>query len=310
MDQFQQFFKMSRSERDGFLTLTIILFLFAISPALYFSLRKTEPESYELVTFPTADKTLQKSVEKTLKNERIDPRGKFDPNTLSDDGWAAWGLSEKQTAVIRRYQKNGGTFKRKEDVRKMYVIDDALYARMEPFIEISSTGSSDRSFSIKSQPEYQSNNYNYDRRDRQSKSLITGKNQSIRIDVNSADTTEWKRLKGIGSILATRIVRFRDALGGFHDVQQLQEVYGLDPMLVNSWENQLNLDIAQIKKLSVNKLSTKELQKHPYIGKKQAQHIVNYRNQHGDFRTINDMRKIVTLNSDFFSKIEPYLDFQ
>lgn len=48
------------------------------------------------------------------------------------------------------------------------------------------------------------------------------------IDLNSADTTLLKRVPGIGSSFARRIVKYRDLLGGYYVVEQLQEVYGMD----------------------------------------------------------------------------------
>ena len=48
------------------------------------------------------------------------------------------------------------------------------------------------------------------------------------IDLNSADTTLLKRVPGIGSSFARRIIKYRDLLGGYYVVEQLQEVYGMD----------------------------------------------------------------------------------
>lgn len=48
------------------------------------------------------------------------------------------------------------------------------------------------------------------------------------IDLNTADTTLLKRVPGIGSSFARRIVKYRDLLGGYYVVEQLQEVYGMD----------------------------------------------------------------------------------
>lgn len=48
------------------------------------------------------------------------------------------------------------------------------------------------------------------------------------IDLNTADTTLLKRVPGIGNSFARRIVKYRDLLGGYYVVEQLQEVYGMD----------------------------------------------------------------------------------
>ncbi len=51
--------------------------------------------------------------------------------------------------------------------------------------------------------------------------------ESLRIELNSADTTELKKLRGIGSKLSQRIVKYRTKLGGFSSKEQLKAVYGL-----------------------------------------------------------------------------------
>ncbi len=50
---------------------------------------------------------------------------------------------------------------------------------------------------------------------------------TVRIEINRADTTEWKRLRGIGTVLSARIVKYRTKIGGFKSVEQLQKIYGL-----------------------------------------------------------------------------------
>lgn len=50
---------------------------------------------------------------------------------------------------------------------------------------------------------------------------------TVRVELNSADTTELKRLRGIGSVLSARIVKYRTKLGGFSSVEELKNVYGL-----------------------------------------------------------------------------------
>ena len=48
------------------------------------------------------------------------------------------------------------------------------------------------------------------------------------VELNTADTTILKKVPGIGSTFARRIMKYRELLGGFYDVSQLAEVYGID----------------------------------------------------------------------------------
>lgn len=53
------------------------------------------------------------------------------------------------------------------------------------------------------------------------------------VNLNDADTTTLMLIHGIGPTFASRIVRYRDRLGGFTHKEQLLEVYGFTPELLN-----------------------------------------------------------------------------
>jgi len=60
----------------------------------------------------------------------------FDPNTVSIEDLVRLGLSERQAETIENYRSKGGRFSSKADFKKMYVVSDSLYERLEPFIDI------------------------------------------------------------------------------------------------------------------------------------------------------------------------------
>ena len=60
----------------------------------------------------------------------------FDPNTVSLEDLQRLGLSERQAESIENYRSKGGRFRSKADFRKMYVVSDTLFARLEPYIKI------------------------------------------------------------------------------------------------------------------------------------------------------------------------------
>ena len=60
----------------------------------------------------------------------------FDPNTVSVADLQRLGLSERQAESIENYRSKGGRFRSKEDFRKMYVVSDTLFARLEAYIDI------------------------------------------------------------------------------------------------------------------------------------------------------------------------------
>jgi DNA uptake protein ComE-like DNA-binding protein len=127
--------------------------------------------------------------------------------------------------------------------------------------------------------------------------------------LNKADSATLEALPGIGPILASRIVRYREKLGGFFDPSQLQEVYGISDSLYLFLKARLTLvaDSALLKKIDLNNASLETLGQHPYLRWEKAKHIVRYRQVNGPFRTVSDLEKILTLDSVTRQRFLPYV---
>lgn len=90
-------------------------------------------------------------------------------------------------------------------------------------------------------------------------------NAGLMINLNKADTTELKKLWGIGSTLSRRIIRFRDKLGGFCDTKQLAEIYGLKEETLAAMLPHVHTQGARLRKIQINSASVREMKEHPYI---------------------------------------------
>jgi competence ComEA-like helix-hairpin-helix protein len=126
-------------------------------------------------------------------------------------------------------------------------------------------------------------------------------------DINTTDTTALIALPGIGSKLAYRIINFRDKLGGFHSVDQVGETYGLPDSTFQKIKPYLNINPNAVRKININTATKDELKAHPYIRWQLANAIVEYRNQHGTYKSIDDLRNIVLIDEATLNKIAPYL---
>lgn len=146
-------------------------------------------------------------------------------------------------------------------------------------------------------------------RDRKAKRSDQNKSITL-IELNSADTTALKEIRGIGSVFAKRILKFRDALGGFISKDQLLEVYGIDREKFDQVSTQVLVDTLKLKKLNINTASVDDLNLHPYITKKQAVAIFNSRVKHGDFSKVEEIKNIALLNDSAYLKVVPYLTVQ
>jgi len=128
------------------------------------------------------------------------------------------------------------------------------------------------------------------------------------ITLNETDTTQWKKIPGIGSSYASRIVKYRELLGGYVRVEQLLEVYGMDDERYNRIVPYISSD-ANYRKIKVNEWEFKELLKHPYLNYKQVQAIVNLRRKKGDIVSINELAMLDEFTSEDIYRLEPYLEF-
>jgi len=128
------------------------------------------------------------------------------------------------------------------------------------------------------------------------------------ISLNETDTTRWKMIPGIGSSYASRIVKYRELLGGYVRKEQLMEVYGVDAELYARISPYIEPDSLCVR-LQVNRAEFRELLRHPYLNYKQVQAIVNLRRRKGDLVSLNELAMLDEFTSDDIWRLEPYLAF-
>lgn len=205
----------------------------------------------------------------------------FNPNEASVADLQAHGMPPWLAQRIDNYRHKGGVFRKPEDLQKIYGFPPALYQALSPFIMLPQQALQQPA--KKNTPALQV------------------------IDLNTADTTALMSLKGIGSKRSMRIVKYREWLGGFHSLEQLYEIYGLDSSIVSDLKKQLRLPAhPQVKLIHLNECTIDEL-KHPYLKPYLARAIINYRNAHGAFSNVQELLNIKSLDTDTFNRLVPYL---
>lgn len=132
------------------------------------------------------------------------------------------------------------------------------------------------------------------------------------VELNTADTTLLKQLRGIGSGYAKMIVNYRTKLGGFYSKEQLLEVYRFPPETYAKIEHQLWVDTAYIHKILINQSSIDQLKRHPYIRYFQAKSLYDNRLKMPEqrYNALDDLVEDRDVTSQFIEKIAPYLSFQ
>jgi DNA uptake protein ComE-like DNA-binding protein len=129
------------------------------------------------------------------------------------------------------------------------------------------------------------------------------------VAINAADSAAWEALPGIGPVLAARIVRFRDKLGGFYSITQVAETYGLADSTFKKIQSSLRADSVSLKKVNINKMDEQSLAKHPYIRYKLARLIIRYRSVHGPFSGPEALMNIPLVDDSIYRKLEPYISY-
>ena len=226
----------------------------------------------------------------------------FDPNRATDEEWDRLGLNRRQIQNIRNYQAAGGSFRRKEDLQRLFTISATQYRQLEPYIRIAASapvraGETATPTARTSRPVVE-------------EASTTAEHAILRVELNLADSSLLTQLPGIGPVLAARTLRYRNLIGGFVDVAQLSEVYGVSSELTERLAAQIWADSLLIRKIPVNTANINALARHPYISEQQARGIVNYRRLQNHINNIDELVRNNILEREDADKIRPYLSFE
>lgn len=296
-ESIKSYFTFSKKELNGIILLIALILISLSFPAIYryYSVKPI----YEMEVLDTEIIKFQEEIKRINVNQ-IGKRATkaeyfiFDPNGLDEKSWRKLGLSDRQIKVIYKYETKGGRFYNKEDFKKMYSIGAEQYLKLEPHIRI-----------VKASPQEKENRkvslFNPDPEKKNTKKVL--------IEINSADSAMLTEIRGIGPAFASRIIKYRDRLGGFYKIEQLKEVYGIDSVKYQQIEDQISLNSDQITQININSATFELLKKHPYLSYKQMNAVLQYRRQHGPFKTIDELKKVALLNEEIIRKIEPYILF-
>ena len=131
-----------------------------------------------------------------------------------------------------------------------------------------------------------------------------------RLPFSEADSVVLQIVPGIGALTAGRIIKHRENLGGYIQVDQLHEVFGLKPETIPVIWEYFDFDRVPPRRIEINTFPVEELAKHPYISYQEAKVLVAYRLQHGPYLQLDDLLKVKIYKADWVNKIGPYLDFE
>lgn len=293
------FFYFNKQERNGIFLLCVILGLVILlrlilpvlldgqHPVKNMTLEPEAPvvnEKHEVVQHSNSE-TFEKTEHK--QSERF----VFNPNTLSAEDARALGFPEKLSATLINFRNKGGKFYRAQDLKKLYGMSPKLYAALESYILIPEHKSAFHRDTVYPKQSYPKRVF--------PKSVL---------ELNSADSLAIVYLKGIGPGFTKRILKYRTLLGGFHSVEQLKEVYGMNDSTFTILASQISVDKSQLTKIPINAIDLQSLRKHPYFNFQTAQAIINYRSKHGKL-TEADLLSLGVIPAEKLALILPYMQY-
>ena len=133
----------------------------------------------------------------------------------------------------------------------------------------------------------------------------------VLINLNEADSAMLEALPGIGERLSARIIKYRDRLGGFHDIEQLKEVYGLQDTVLKVLASRVFVPPnSALKKLDINKCGYADFRHHPYMGHAFTKSLVAFRQTHGEIKNGEDLYQLVAVKKEEIDRMKPYFSFE
>jgi competence protein ComEA len=276
LNTISRFFGVSKSESRGLLLLVFFCFLmlcitflqkhpfFSPKPTISIIVTQTEP-----VAKITADEP--KYTEDT-EAEDTQPVNSRELNKIDLDFLLKIGVSRKISFNINKYLEKGGHFKDYQALDKIYNIEptDITLIKKHTFLPQLKNREKEVRENIKEKEQI----------------LVKHANKPQLSDINTIDSAGLTLIKGIGPVLAARIVKYRKKLGGYVTPDQYIEVYGISDFGLVELKKTCVINAASLpQKININGNQFSEIAAHPYFGYKKSKILQNYIKHNGTIKS-------------------------
>ena len=292
-----KFVYLQKSDRHV-ITLLLCVIVAALAVIYFTDSREDESPAMEEVKAPKGSKN--KYPRKSYTYNQGQPRQPelfpFDPNTADSTELLRLGLQPWQVVNIYKYRAAGGVYRKPRDFARLYGLTLKEYRRLEPYIRISEENLPAENYFYKYEPIEERDTVKYP----------VKLQPEERVVLNRADTAQLRKVPGIGSFFARKIVEYRERLGGYYRVQQLLEIEDFPETAVSFF---ISPDGTEFRKMNLNRLSLNELKRHPYIGFYRARAIVDYRRLHGHIESLQQLKLLPDFTPEAIERLEPYVEY-
>lgn len=234
----------------------------------------------------------------------------FDPNMADSITFIQLGLKPWQVRSILNYRRKHGRYREAEDFRKVYQMTDSQYLAIRPYIKIDTTWIYRERMARQAYWDSIHRADSVARAEKYAAQYPPRTKRDTLINLNTADTSDLKLIRGIGSYTARKIVRYRQALGGFYSVDQLRDAeLGLSHPLKDSTLAQLYIEENDVKTIALNYASVGRLAASPYLNYAEAKAIYEYRISRPQrrIRSWDELYRIPGVDSVTITRVRPYL---
>ncbi len=283
-------FKFNKRERSGifFLLLTII-----VLQVIYYTVKYQTPyENGGIVFFDSIQQATIDSLKQVSAQKDSIKIYPFNPNFITDYKGYILGMAPIEIDRLHVFRETGSYVNSAIQFQGVTKISDSLLKVLSPFFRF---------------PEWTQNQGNTPKANQNSGAYA--KIATVR-DLNSISAEDLKIINGIGDKLSTRIIKFRDRLGGFLINEQLYDVYGLKVEVADRALKRFQvLNRPQIKTIDINAASISEISELVYIPYKVADKIIEFREHNGRINSIDELKLIEGFPTDKLDRIALYLSF-
>jgi DNA uptake protein ComE-like DNA-binding protein len=291
----QAYFKFTKEQRTGiFFLLLIIVVLQLVYFFIDFSSLSNE--------YPEKQKWLSLQVEMdSLKMDSKNSKPKiylFNPNFITDYKGYKLGMSIQEIDRLLAFRKENKYVNSPQEFQNVTKVSDSLLNVMSPYFKFPDwVNNKKQSSKFKEYAVYQNE-------------AFAKKEKIFIIDINQATKEDLVKIYGIGEAISVRILKQKETLGGFVSMEQMKEVWGLSPEVIENLNTHFKvLALPRFKKIEINNASLKELSQFHYFRYALAKEIVTYRSMKGNIKNIEDLTKIKGFPVDKANIIGLYLDF-
>jgi len=305
MESLRKLFTFSKGERIAIITILAIIIGLVVACVLRPTRKSLSESSLHnldslLALRQTAiEEQQQRQAEKPQEVSELHPFP-FNPNTMTEEEGQRLGLTDRQIRNILNYRDKGGKFYAKKDLAKLYTISEEEFAQLEPFIVLPE---------ILRNTYSQSTSKNQDNQAVEEEQPKPAKKVIPIVDLNTVDSLTLVELPQIGAYTASRILVFREKLGGYVDKEQLRDVKGMDSVRFATVEPYIIIGDAEPVKIDVNRADFKTLVHHPYLNYEQVKRIVNQREKRGMIKNWEQLQALIKDDGEVNPLLEYYVKF-